>query len=129
GISSYFTMSFGAWFGTFIMVTILAVIALALRATALHLTFKTVRAPQPFSTSMATIATAYSLLLPMFIVMFVLILIPGGVWMTLLSMVLMLVATLIYLVAELTMYIGLNRVANLPRSPMRPHVIATGIWI
>lgn len=128
GGSVYFGLSFGIWFGTLAITIIMVLITLGLRAVALHATFRIAGKPQPMSTSLATVTTAYSMYLPILAVVFLLILIPGYTWMMLVLLLGAFLGTVAGLAAELILYIGINRAADFERSPLRTYVMMTGVW-
>lgn len=129
GSSVYFGMTAGAWFTLVFTSIIVGALIMLLRAVTLHLTFQLAGKPQPFRTSMSLLATAYSLFLPIMAIVLVLILIPGGSWAMIMAAIGAFLWTLFTLVAELLIYIGLNRTTGFAASPLRAHVIATGVWM
>ncbi len=129
GGSVYFGMTAGAWFTIVFASIIVVAIVMALRAVALHLTFQLSGKPQSFRESLAVLATAYSLHLPVMVLMLVLMLIPGRSWVMIISVVGTFLWILFALMAELLIYIGLNRTTGFAKSPFRAHFIATGIWM
>ncbi|OAV61558.1 hypothetical protein [Enteractinococcus helveticum] len=129
GSSVYFGMTAGAWFSLVFASIMVGALVMLLRAIALHLTFQLAGKPQPFRTSMSLLATSYSLFLPIMAIVLVLILIPGGTWAMIMAAIGTFLWTLFTLVAELLIYIGLNRTTGFAASPLRAHVIATGIWM
>ncbi|HJF15892.1 MAG TPA: hypothetical protein K8V32_14070 [Enteractinococcus helveticum] len=129
GSTIYFGMTAGAWFTLVFASIIVAALIMLLRAVALHLTFQLAGKPQPFRTSMSLLAAAYSLFLPIMALVLVLMLIPGRLWVMIMAVVGTFLWTLLTLVAELLIYIGLNRTTGFAASPLRAHIIATGIWM
>ncbi len=129
GGTVYFGMTAGAWFSVLFTTIIVLAIVVALRAVALHLTFQTGGKPQSFRESLSVVATAYSLHLPVMAVMLLLVLIPGRSWLMIVGILGMFLWGLLTLVAELLIYVGLNRTTGFVKSPFRNHIIATAIWM
>lgn len=129
GSPVYFGISFGAWIGTIAAAVVLVALALGMRVVALHLTFQIAGKPQPFATSMSLTAAAYSIHLPIMAVMLILMLIPGTTWLMLVIAVASFLLIVGSLVAELLVYIGLNRTTQFAGSPLRVHAISTAVWM
>lgn len=129
GSSVYFGMTGGAWFTIFLMTVILVGIVMGLRVVALHLTYRMAGSPQPFRSSMSLTAVAYSIHLPIMVVVLVLMLIPGRSWAMIMAGVGAYLWVLCGLLSELIIYIGLNRTTAFSGSPLRMHAIATAIWM
>ncbi|HEY4577616.1 MAG TPA: hypothetical protein VIG67_07175 [Yaniella sp.] len=129
GGSVYFGMTAGAWFTIVFASIVVVAIVMALRAVALHLTFQLGGKPQAFRESMSVLATAYSLHLPIMVLMLLLVLIPGRSWVMIVGVIGAFLWTVFTLLSELLIYIGLNRTTGFANSPLRAHVIATAIWM
>lgn len=129
GSSVYFGMTVGAWFTVFLMTVILVGIVMGLRVVALHLTYRMAGSPQSFRSSMSLTAAAYSIHLPIMVVVLVLMLIPGRSWAMIVAGIGAYLWLLCGLLSELLIYIGLNRTTAFKGSPLRMHAIATAIWM
>lgn len=129
GGSFYFGVTFGAWFTLFITSVVLVGLVMGLRVVALHLTFQMAGKPQPFRAAMSVTATAYSLHLPILAFMLLLVLIPGRSWIMLVVGLGGFLWLLFGLLAELLIYIGMNRATGFQTSPFRMHAITTAVWM
>lgn len=129
GSSVYFGMTAGAWFTTLLMSVILVGIVMGLRVVALHLTYRMAGSPQPFCSSMSLTAAAYSIHLPIMVIMLVLVLIPGRSWAMIAAGIGAYLWVVCGLLSELLVYIGLNRTTAFNGSPFRMHAIATAVWM
>ena len=78
---------------------------------------------------MSLTAAAYSIHLPIMAVMLILMLIPGTTWLMLVIAVASFLLIVGSLVAELLVYIGLNRTTQFAGSPLRVHAISTAVWM
>lgn len=129
GSEVYFGLSFGQWVQVLLLVLVPTLIIFALRVLAVQLVFLVRGRPQSFAPAASTVAAGYVLHPLIFVLSGVLILIPGDsvLWVVLvLSGVTLAAGTLL---AELVIYIGINRTVPLTKSPLIPHVLLTGGWM
>lgn len=129
GGAVYFGMTAGAWFTTFLVTIGVLAAVMVLRAVALHVTFQVGGKPQAFRASLNLLAVAYSPQLPVMALILLLTLIPGSSWIMIVGAIGVFLWALFTLVTELLIYIGLNRTTGFSQSPLRPHIIATAIWM
>lgn len=129
GGSVYMGVTFGAWFTLFIASIILIGLVMGLRVVALHLTFQMAGKPQSFRAAASVTATAYTLHLPILALMLLLVLIPGRTWVLIVVILGSFLWLLFGLLAELLIYIGMNRTTGFQTSPFRMHAITTGVWM
>lgn len=128
GPSSYANFSAGGWFAVFGIAIAAILVIMLLRVLALHLTMLFSGRKQSFMSSLNMTAAAYSIYLPVLFVLILLALIPGKGWFVFVGISSVLFWAVPALLAEVMLYVGINRYAPGSRSPMPAYFAATSLW-
>ena len=127
--SGSFSISFGQWISTFFMGLILLGVFFILRALCVKWVFSTRGTSQTFGASLAIVTGATAIPMTLLLVAGILLIIPSGVFASLIMLVAAVVSLPIGMIPEILIYIGINRAHRFTKSPLIPHVFFTLLWV
>lgn len=131
GVSSRGSLgiSFGGWLALFFSGAALALVALVLRSLCIKWTFALRGMSKPLTAAGSILATSYVLPLAVLLGAAVLLLVPSALLSGLVFLIFGVLSVPLILVAEILIYVGINRTASFEKSALIPHAVFTGVWI
>lgn len=121
-------MDWGVWFKLVFTGLIVMGLIIAARTLTVYWTFRIGRVKLPYGKAAAIVATAVTPMVLVLVPVSILYMIPNAGLTAILGIVMLLISVPLTWIAELMIYIGLNRTARFERSPLMPHILMNMVW-
>lgn len=125
----YFLMTFGEWFAVFLCLIIGTIASIALRVATLMAVFIVRGAKISFVRGLTLYTVALAPVMVLFPILLLIAFLPLSKLIIFLMIVIGLLAAIASIFGELLLYVGINREAQMEKSPALPYAVATVAWI